>query len=461
MNRSAIKVIGTRLYLLPVRTRIPLKFGSETLTEVTCARVRVEVEGTDGRRAAGWGETPLSVQWVWPAELPYQQRLQRLIGFCLQLLASLPRSGLRGHPLEIGRDFQELILPGLLSEANGKQAGCPMPWLAALLCFSPLDLAIHDAYGQLLGRPVFQLYGSAHVGRDLAELIAPEPAFAGKSVADFLVPPQRHLVAWHLVGGLDPLEPSELSGPQIADGHPVLLNDWIAADGLHCLKVKLRGTDADWDYDRLVRVGTIGRAGGVQWLSADFNCTVREPAYVNETLDRLRAHEPEIDRMILYVEQPFDYDLEAHAIDVRSVAARKPLFLDESAHDWQHVRRGRELGWTGAALKTCKTLTGALLAACWARAHKMELMVQDLTNPMLAQIAHVNLASHLPTIMGVETNSMQFYPDASIPEAAVHPGIFRRRNGGIDLSTIAGPGIGYRLAEIKRELTEPVGGFDG
>ena len=33
---------------------------------------------------------------------------------------------------------------------------------------------------------------------------------------------------------------------------------------------------------------------------------------------------------------------------------------------------------TGIALKTCKTQTGAILSYCWARAHEMALMVQDL-----------------------------------------------------------------------------------
>ena len=33
--------------------------------------------------------------------------------------------------------------------------------------------------------------------------------------------------------------------------------DWIRQDGLRCLKVKLRGTDADWDYRRVVAVGRI------------------------------------------------------------------------------------------------------------------------------------------------------------------------------------------------------------
>ena len=86
----------------------------------------------------------------------------------------------------------------------------------------------------------------------------------------------------------------------------------------------------------------------------------------------------------------------------------------------------------------------------------MSLMVQDLTNPMLAQIPHVLLAQHAGTIMGVETNSMQFYPDASAPEESVHRGIFRRRNGVLDLSSLHGSGFGYRLNEIKRELPVPV-----
>jgi len=163
--------------------------------------------------------------------------------------------------------------------------------------------------------------------------------------------------------------------------------------------------------------------------------------------------------MILYVEQPFPYDLEANQIDVHSVSARKPLFMDESAHDWRLIRLGRELGWTGVALKTCKTQTGALLSLCWAKAHGMTLMVQDLTNPMLAQIPHCRLAAHAGTIMGVETNAMQFYPAASAPEEAVHPGLYRRRDGHVDLSTLSGPGFGYRLDEIERQLPAKAAGF--
>jgi hypothetical protein len=193
----------------------------------------------------------------------------------------------------------------------------------------------------------------------------------------------------------------------------------------------------------------------VQHLSTDFNCTVREPSYVNQILDDLASNEPEIYRRLLYVEQPFPYDLQANPIVVHEVSRRKPLFLDESAHDWRYVRHGRELGWSGVALKTCKTQTGALLSLCWAKAHGMPLMVQDLTNAMLAQIPHVRLAAHAGTIMGVETNGMQFYPEASLPEAAVHPGLYQRRNGQVDLSTLTGSGFGYKLENMQRELPPP------
>jgi L-alanine-DL-glutamate epimerase-like enolase superfamily enzyme len=280
-------------------------------------------------------------------------------------------------------------------------------------------------------------------------------SFGGLYPADYLVRRADRLAAWHLVAGKDAVRTSELDGSEPKDGYPVLLEDWIRRDGLKCLKVKLRGNDAAWDWARLIDVGRVAIANGVDWLTTDFNCTVQEPAYVNEILDRLVREEPRIYGMILYVEQPFPYELEQHRIDVHSASARKPLFMDESAHDWKMVQVGRELGWTGVALKTCKTLTGALLSLCWAKQHGMTLMVQDLTNPMLAQIPHVLLAAHAGTIMGVETNAMQFYPEASNFEAQFHPGIYRREKGEVTLSTIEGSGFGYGAA-LNRALPAAV-----
>ena len=457
-----VRVVGAELYLLPVRTRVPLKFGSETLTSVTCARARVQVCDRQGRSAYGWGETPLSVQWAWPTQNDYDRRQEAMVAFSRQMAKAWANFDEWGHPLEIGQAFLDDQLPiERTLFGNSLGADLSMPYLAALLCCSPFDIAVHDAYGNLLGLPVYETYTSQYMNRSLASyLVADEHSdvdFRGKYPADFLTSPRPStLAAWHLVGGLDPLEPSGLNGCEPNDGHPVLLDDWITHDGLTCLKVKLRGNDAEWDYNRMVQVGEIAQSRGVRWLSADFNCTVTHPSYVNDILDRLASKNEELYEMLLYVEQPFPYELEQHPIDVHSVSARKLLLLDESAHDWRLVKLGRSLGWTGVALKTCKTQTGALLSLCWAKAHGMEVMVQDLTNPMLALIPHALLAAHAGTIMGVEANAMQFYPEASSVEAKIHPGLFARRDGHISLSTIRGPGFGYRAGEIARQLPEPI-----
>jgi len=456
-----IRVIATKLFFLPVKTRIPLKFGTETLTHVTCARTELTIRSSNGDNATGWGETPLSVQWVWPSTLPYEAREQTLKEFCIYLSKAWSEFDNVGHPIEIGHDFQQIELPKLLNSFNKSQPlREPMPWLAALVCCSLFDIALHDAFGKALEIPTYKTYSNIHINRDLEHFLETaaksDATFTGKFPNEFLVSsPPVTMQAWHLVGGLDLLEKNELTGDEPDDGYPVLLEDWIQTDGLTCLKIKLRGNDDSWDYNRLIKIGNIAKDNEVLWLSADFNCTVTDPNYVNEILDRLMIDHPKIFAMILYVEQPFPYELESNCIDVHSVSARKPLFLDESAHNWQLIRLGRELGWTGVALKTCKTQTGAILSACWAKAHGMALMVQDLTNPMLAQIPHMHLAAQTGTIMGIETNSMQFYPAASIAEEKIHPGIYKRRNGRVNLKTLDAPGFGYRIEKIECTLPEP------
>ncbi len=445
------------LFLIPVKTRVPLKFGSETLLTVTCARARVTVEDRTGKISVGWGETPLSVQWVWPSQLPYSERHTCLIDFCKALRKEWLDFEEQAHPILLAHSFLKNILHPFQDRFNADRGGEPMPYLAGLVAASVFDQAIHDAFGILHELDTYETYHSEFMNQDLGSMLTPANdsgvSFKGKYPADFLVKSvPTQLPVWHLVGGLDPVSPEDLTGDEPNDEYPVLLRDWIERDGLYCLKVKLRGNDSEWDYQRLKTIGQISIETGVEFLTADFNCTVQDPNYVNQILDQLQRDQPTIFSMLLYVEQPFPYDLEKHRIDVKSVSQRKPLFLDESAHDWNFVKLGRQLGWSGVALKTCKTQTGALLSLCWARAHGMPLMVQDLTNPMLAQIPHVRLAAHAGTIMGVESNSMQFYPDASKPEESVHPGLYRRRQGLLDLSTIGGPGFGYRNDEIKRDL---------
>lgn len=462
MNHSTDIIIkDVAVYFVPISLRVPLKFGRETLTTVTCSRILVTVENQTGIIATGWGETPLSVPWVWPSSIGYQERQDALEAFSLIIADAWKNSGVCGHPITIGHDFIENQLNELQQSFNNcTDLQEDLPWLAALVCLSPFDLACHDAYGIVNNIATYKTYNAQYMNADLASYIEPAEDtgidFSGLYPEDFFSDePAEKLVAWHLVGGKDFIGKEELSGNEPDDGYPVLLTDWIERDGLKALKVKLRGIDSEWDFDRLIQVGRIAREHGVVWLTADFNCTVTDPSYVITILERLMNDAPDVYAKLLYVEQPFPYELSENLIDVHGVSSLKPLFMDESAHDWKLLRLGRKLGWNGVALKTCKTQTGALLSLSWAKAHGMSLMVQDLTNPMLAQIPHVLLAAHAGTIMGVESNSMQFYPEASLPEAEIHEGLYTRKAGQLDLSSLGTTGFGYRIDEIERILPEP------
>ncbi|MFW6066387.1 MAG: hypothetical protein ACOC9S_06155, partial [Planctomycetota bacterium] len=145
-SETGIHPKAAKLYLLDVQTRMPLKFGSETLTAVTCARVRMTVSDSAGNTAEGWGETPLSVQWVWPSKLTYSERHDALVDFCKLLAEAWVDFGVSGHPVEVGQDFIAGPLAKLLKSFNAARAEEnlePMPYLAALVCCSPFDIALH------------------------------------------------------------------------------------------------------------------------------------------------------------------------------------------------------------------------------------------------------------------------------------------------------------------------------
>ena len=452
MKVTDIKVTGVRLFLPRIPMRVPIKFGNQVMADITCARVQIFAESRNGRKTQGWSESVLSPGWSWPGTDP--DRGRRMEEFCVLLAKAWSLFGEYGHPIETSAAFTANKLEALRAEAN-RGFETELPHLAALNCAAAFDAALADAFGRLVNKPFFRTCNGEYMNCDLSKFLEPKEDFKGKYPEDFFVTPEKELPVWHLVGGKDPLCESELTGGEPDDGFPVLLREWIRRDGLKCLKIKLRGNDAPWDYERIVKVGKIALEEGVSDLSVDFNCMVTDPAYVNTILDRLKEEEKAVYDILLYVEQPFPYDLESNQIDVHSVSERKMLFMDESAHDWRFIRLGKSLGWDAVALKSCKTLAGAILSLCWAKANGMKLMVQDLTNPRMSMFAHTQLAAYAGTIRGVECNAPQFYPAASLPDEKVYPGLFERRRGVVKLDFLKEPGLGIREEIINIELPAP------
>ena len=65
--------------------------------------------------------------------------------------------------MEIGHRFLEHVLPGVTDQFNRERTAAgrePLPWLAALVCSSPFDLALHDAFGVLHDVSTYDTYNA-------------------------------------------------------------------------------------------------------------------------------------------------------------------------------------------------------------------------------------------------------------------------------------------------------------
>jgi hypothetical protein len=189
-----VHAVGVELFFLPVTMRTPLKFGQETVNAVTCARVAMRVVNSMGQSAMGWGETPLSVSWVWPSSIAYEKREEVLRRFSLQLAKAWSDFAPAGHPIEIGHHFLTSSLPRLWTQFNREEnLEEPMPWLAALVCCSPFDLALHDAFGVLNGLSTYETYNGNFMNADLSRYLIPADgthvSFAGLYPQDFFQKP--------------------------------------------------------------------------------------------------------------------------------------------------------------------------------------------------------------------------------------------------------------------------------
>ncbi len=324
----------------------------------------------------------------------------------------------------------------------------PLPRLAELVAASPLEAAIYDGYGKALGQNSYNLLGREHVGADLAQYLSPD--FAGEYLDRYtLRQPKARMPLYHLVGALDPLFDGEVNSP-VGDGLPETLGQWIAADGLTHLKIKLAGDDLAWDVARVVAVERAAAPaqqarGCPSWnYSLDFNEKCANVEYVLDFLHQLAEQSPRAFARVQYIEQPTHRDLRAHPENRMHAAAKiKPVVIDESLVDFDSLLLCREQGYTGVALKACKGHSEALLMGAAAQKFGMFLCVQDLTCPGRSFLHSASLSARLPTVAAIEGNARQYCPAGNRDWAEQFPSMFRITDGTLGTSVLDGPGLGF------------------
>ena len=277
--------------------------------------------------------------WAWASQrTPPEKTLAAMIELGKRFADLAGKYSDAGHPLEITHALESSLAELAVEVVRRLGIEEPMPRLAQLVAASPTEAAIHDAYGKALGQNSYNLLGADFVSSDLSAYLGAE--FAGEYLDKYtLREPKERMPLYHLVGALDPLTDADIA-TRIGDGLPETLPEWIAADGLTHLKIKLNGDDLAWDVDRVVSIDRVAsetqaKRGCKRWFySADFNERCPNVEYLLEFLNRIRERAPAALERLQYTEQPTARDLRANAENRMHKAAEiKPVVIDESLVD--------------------------------------------------------------------------------------------------------------------------------
>jgi L-alanine-DL-glutamate epimerase-like enolase superfamily enzyme len=445
---TAIRVEDVRLAYEEYRYRSPIKFGGVALDRVTLLNVHCRVRTLAGKSAAGFGSMPLGNVWAFPSKsLPYDKTLATMKMVAERIATLVAKCREYGHPIDLAHLLEPEFHKAALQVGDQLRLDEPIPPLATVVSASPFDAALHDAFGKVHGLNCYDTYGRDFLPHDLSHYLG--PPYRGLHLEDFLDrQPRPTLPVYHLVGALDTLDSNDLPY-RLADGLPESLAEWIAADGLTHLKIKLNGDDLAWDVDRVLNVECVAaeaqRQRGCQsWFySLDFNERCQNVAYLLEFLGKVRERSPVGFARIQYIEQPTARDLKANPANVMHEAAKIcPVVIDESLIGLESLQLARQLGYTGVALKACKGQSQALLMAAAARHAGMFLCVQDLTCPGASLIHSAGLAAHVPGVAAIEANARQYVPAANAAWGQRFPGIFRIQNGLMATGQLTGLGLG-------------------
>lgn len=448
-KNSDIRILNVELDFEAYPYRTPLKFGGVVTTHCKLMNVTVDVENGAGVRASGFGSMPLGNAWSFPSQtVGFDDTMQAMVRLGERMVAFTRTYSDSGHPVDIMEDLELRFLDLAAETGADLDLAAPVPKLCTLVTGSPIDAALHDAFGKANRINAYNGLSAEWMNHDLARYLNED--FSGEYLDRYtLRNPKPRMPLYHLVGALDPLADADVDR-RLDDGLPETLPEWIRADGLTHLKIKLNGDDLAWDVDRVcgihaVTAQTQAERGVSDWAySLDFNEQCRDVGYLLDFLAQIREKSGGAFERVAYIEQPTARDLRANPENRMHEAARiRPVVIDESLEDFKSLLLARDLGYSGVALKTCKGQSQALLMGAAAEKYGMFLCVQDLTCPGASFLHSAGLAARVPSVTAIEGNARQYCPDANGAWADRFPEAFDITEGVVDTSRLTGFGLGH------------------
>jgi L-alanine-DL-glutamate epimerase-like enolase superfamily enzyme len=442
---TSARIDDLQIEFADFRYRAPYKFGGREVDKVTMLNVRCRVSTRGGKSAEGRAAMSMGNVWAFPA-LPYDTTLavmKTLAGRFARISRDYKEYS---HPLDAHKELEPEYLKISAEVSREMKLATAIPKLCTIVAYSPMDAALHDAFGRLHGINAFHACGREFVRYDLSHYLNDEfrGEYLDRYVARRAVPMVR---MYHSVGASDPLDASELKA-HVGDGLPETMEEWIPYSGITALKIKLNGADLASDVDRVAAIDRVTtraqkKRGFSDWIySLDFNERCPNVQYLLDFEHQIREKAPNAFTRVQYIEQPTARDLAANRQNTMFEAAKlRPVVIDESLTGLDTLLMAREMGYTGVALKACKGQSGTLLMAAAAQKYKMFRCVQDLTCPGAALVHSVGIAAHIPGTSALEANAREYVPSASAGWEKKYPGIFDVRDGYLHTDGLEGPGL--------------------
>lgn len=453
MSTPRLRVLSVDLRVLPMRTRIPFRYGIATLTHVPHLFVQAAVE-VEGEVVQGFTSEGLPPKWF--TKNPRSTNAQDL-----EDMLAVIQNAARLAPLLTKAPLTFYAFWRDLHKEQGqwafKLAHPPLLWNFGV---SLIERAVLEAVCKKLAQPAHEVIRSGALGVDWGHM---HPGLDDHTEKDFLPEaPLASVQVRHTIGLADAVLVSDIPAHErLHDGLPQALEECIPAYGLRYFKVKASG-DPGTDLPRLRSItGTLlAQCGDTFHVTLDGNESFSDIATFRAWFEKLQRDAPlkALLERLLWIEQPLHRD-KALADPVGKALLDWPeapaLIIDESDGALGDAHKALKLGYSGVSHKNCKGILKGLANAALVHHHRrlrpkknFILSAEDLCIAGPVTLMQ-DLAMH--ALLGtthVERNGHHYFrgltpypPELAALTAKAHPDLYTTTADGLTTLKITGGGL--------------------
>ena len=447
-----IAIRRAELFQVPLRARMPFRYGIVTMTDVTHVILHVTFE-IDGRAHEGLAADHLPPKWFTKdPNRPLVEEIAEML-MVIRTAVAIARTLKAPTPFQFWQQLYEA--QGIWGAAH------KIPPLLAHFGTSLVERALVDAFCRSIRLPFAAALRENRFGVDLGALHAP---LAGTAPCDWLpTKPPEVVFARHTVGLLDPIEEADIATvDRVNDGLPQSLAACVKFYGLRHFKIKI-DADVAWAKERLRSIAALlaRECGGDYAFSLDGNESFRDPAVFAAQMRALLAETALRDfwRKLLFIEQPLHRDVAlTPAADWSAWPERPPIIIDESDAELGSLPAALALGYAGTSHKNCKGIFkgvghACLLAQRRAAGKPAMLSGEDLTNVGPVALLQDLAVQAVLGVTSVERNGHHYFAGLAQFPAAIQQHMLAHHGDLYTRSAAGWPRLDVRAGKIALGTT--------